>query len=438
MRRFARVVRARLAWSLTAVAIMSLACWPSAEARNYLFENISDLPAGPGGGRSAEVNDSGDIAFVDDGDVWFYDRSGNSFLNVTALPGAPANPFFVKLNNDGNIAIIETATTTPDLWLFEQATQAFTNISAMPNFPATGNTQANFLGEIFDLNDNNRVSFHSGDNNLGDIYVYDHASGNFDKITDMPGGPTRGRENEINNSDQVLYMGFPSAYLFDPASGTTTNINELPGGPGVALTNVDLNDHGDVALMGGSVAQLYRADTGMFLDIAAAPGWPSGSSSSRSDLSNSREITFWRDDLLVFDSNAGRFSQLNNFAGGPPPGGTETDLNSLGQIVLNTGADIYLATPRPYGDYDNDDDVDASDLAVFEATYGDTVAIGTAADGSSNRVVDGQDFLIWQRQYAPGTSSLVSESLTVPEPTSAVLLLATWIGLLGRRIRQVS
>ena len=117
--------------------------------------------------------------------------------------------------------------------------------------------------------------------------------------------------------------------------------------------------------------------------MAAAPGWPPDiTSSSRSDLSNSGEITFWREGLLVFDSNEGRFSQLNDFPGGPPPGGTETNLNSSGEIVLNTGTDVYLATPRPYGDYDNDGDVDADDLARFETTYGDSVAIGTAADGS--------------------------------------------------------
>lgn len=433
---FARIVRARFVRELGAVAITSFVCWHTAEARNYLFENISDLPTGPGGGRGAEINDNGDIAFLDDGAVWFYDRSEDSFLNVTALPGAPANPFFVKLNGNGDIAIIETPTTTRDLWLFEQGTQTFTNISALPTFPATGNSGANFLGTIFDLNDNNKVSFHSGDNNFGEIYVYDHASSGFDKITDMSGGPTRGRENEINNLDQVLYTGFPSTYLFDPATGMTTNINQLPGGPGPAITNLDLNDNGDVALMSASVAQLYDAATGTFLDIAAAPGWPPDIiASSRSDLSNSSEITFWREGLFVFDSNASRFSQLNGFPGGPPLGGTETNLNSSGQIVLNTGSDVYLATPRPYGDYDNDGDVDAGDLALFEATYGDAVAIGTAADGDSDRVISGLDFLVWQQNFGLGVSPLSSGLSVVPEPKSAVLLMTMLIGFLGRQKR---
>ena len=433
---FGRVMRARLACALATALIVSFVCWHTADARNYLFENISDLPAGPGGGRGAEINDNGDVAFLDDGAVWFYDRSETSFLDVTALPGAPANPFFVKLNNNGNIAIIETSTTTRDLWLFEQDTQMFTNISTLPNFPVTGNSGANFLGTIFDLNDNNKVSFHSGDNNFGDIYVYDHASAGFTKITDMSGSPTRGRENEINNLNQVVYSGFPSTYLFDPATSTTTNINELPGGPGPAITNLDLNDSGDVALMSASVAQLYDATTSAFLDITAVPGWPPDiTASSRSDLSNSGEITFWREGLFVFDSNANRFSQLNDFPGGPPLGGTETNLNSSGQIVLNTGSDVYLSTPRPYGDYDNDGDVDAGDLAVFEVMFGDAVAIGTGADGDSDRVVSGMDFLLWQRHFGLVVSPLSSGLSAVPEPTSAVLLITIVIGVLGRRKR---
>ena len=410
--------------------LAGICCQPAA-ARNYLFENITDLPMGPGSGRGAEVNDSGDIAFLDGSTVWFYDRSDDSFLNVTALPGAPANPFFLKLNNSGNIAILETPTTTRDFWFFEAATQSFTNISQETSFP--GNSLANFGGTIFDLNDNNKMSFHSGDSNTGDIYVYDYSTGGFDKITDKPGGPVRGRENEINNLNQVLYMGFPSSYLYDPGSGSTTNINALPGGPGLAITNQDLNDLGDVALIGATVSQFYSATSGTFLDLTATPGWPaSGTSSSRSDLSNSREITFWRDGLFVFDTNTQRFSQLNDFPGGPPLGGLETNLNSSGQIALDTGTDIYLATPRPYGDYDNDGDVDGGDLSLFEATFGDTVAIGTAADGDSNRMVAGRDFLVWQRNYGANVGTATT-SQTVPEPNCLTLTVISFFLLFRRQ-----
>lgn len=397
--------------AVAAIGLLHFACCGAAAARNYLFENITDLPAGPGSGRSAEINDDGNVAFLSGNDVWYYDRAANSFLDVTALPGAPVDPFFVKLNNNGDIAIIETPTGSRDLWLFQHDTQEFTNVSTLAGYP--GDSFASFGLTAFDLNDNGQMSFHSGDNNFGDVYVYDHDAGEFDRITGMPDGPLHGRENEINNAGQVLYMGFPSTYLYDLTLGTTTNINTLPGGPGPALTNLDLNDQGDVALVSATVAQLYDAQTGAFLDIAALPGWPPNIlASSRSDLGNSGEVTFWREGLYAFDSNTGRFSKLNGF-----PGGTEADLNSAGEIALGAGDDIYIATPRPYGDHDNDGDVDGGDFLVWQR-------------GESTDPLSAIDLADWRANFGAAASST-----SVPEPGAATLALLTagWGWCRGRR-----
>jgi hypothetical protein len=401
------------AHTVVALILVHFACCGPVAARNYLFENITDLPAGPGSGRSAEINDDGNVAFVSGEAVWYFDRAANSFLDVTALPGAPSDPFFVKLNNNGDLAIIESPSASRDLWLFEHDTQQFTNLSTLTNYP--GDSFASFALTAFDLNDHGQISFHSGDNNFGDVYVYDHGSGDFDRITGMPSGPLHGRENEINNSGQVLYMGFPSTYLYDPTLGTTTNINTLPGGPGPAITNLDLNDQGDVALMSATVAQLYDAGTGTFLDIAALPGWPPNIlASSRSDLGNSGEITFWREGLYAFDSTTNRFSKLNGFPGGPPAGGTETDLNSAGQIALVAGDDVYLATPRPYGDHDNDGDVDGGDFLAWQR-------------GESPEPLSAIDLVDWRANFG-AASSTSANSAAVPEPATATLalLVAGW------------
>lgn len=412
-------LRSRCARSLVVIATFFMAA-SVADARNYLYQNITDLPGGPGSGRSAVVNDAGDIAFISGDDVWFYDRSANSFQNVTALAGAPVEPFFVKINNNGDLAIVETPTSTRDLWLFRASTQAFTNISSLAGYP--GDSLANFSATTFDINDSRQISFHSGDNNFGSVYVYSHATSSFDWINGKPGAAFFGRENEINNLGQVAYMGFPSTYLYNPATNTTTNINSLPGGPGAALTNLDLNDLGDVALVSASLATLYDASSGTFLDIDATPGWPAaGFSFSRSDLGNGGDITFWKENLLyAFDSNALRFSQLANFPGGPQAGQTENAVNSSGQIVITAGTDVYFGTPRPYGDYDNDGAIDRDDLALWEATYASTVAIGTAADGNSDREINGRDFLAWQRTVTGGVP--LQSTSPVPEPTTATMV----------------
>lgn len=406
------ILRKETFWAICTGALLQLSDCNTAAARNYLFENISDLPGGPGSGRSAEINDDGDIAFISGETVWLYDRSASSFLNVTSLPGAPAHPFFVKLNNHGDIAIVETPTSTRDLWLFKRDTQTFTNVSAQANYP--GDSLANFALTAFDLNDNGQISFHSGDSNFGDVYVYDHGSGSFDRVTGMSGGPLHGRENEINNSGQVLYMGFPSTYLYDPTLGTTTNINALPGGPGQALTNLDLNDHGDVALMSATVAQFYDAGSGAFLDVAAQPSWPPNIfASSNSDLGNSGDITFWREGLYVFDTTAKRFSKLSGFAGGPPAGGLETDLNSAGQIALIGGDDVYLATPRPYGDHDNDGDVDGNDILVWQR-------------GQSPDPLSAIDLADWKSNFGAPFSSAATQAVPEPRASMAVIAAVIW------------
>jgi hypothetical protein len=64
-------LRARGLRAIIASILWCLASASPAAARNYLFENITDLPTGPGSGRSAEINDDGDIAFISGNAVWF-------------------------------------------------------------------------------------------------------------------------------------------------------------------------------------------------------------------------------------------------------------------------------------------------------------------------------------------------------------------------------
>lgn len=74
------------------------------------------------------------------------------------------------------------------------------------------------------------------------------------------------------------------------------------------------------------------------------------------------------------------------------------------------------------GDFDEDGDVDDSDLALWEAGYGTTSgATHMQGDANGDGVVDGSDFLTWQEQHT-GPIALESAGTAVPEPTSVVLL----------------
>jgi hypothetical protein len=91
------------------------------------------------------------------------------------------------------------------------------------------------------------------------------------------------------------------------------------------------------------------------------------------------------------------------------------------------GSAIVDLQQMAYADFDDDDDVDGDDLAIWQAGYGMTgVGIHSQGDADLDSDVDGRDFIIWQRQF--GTTFTTLPSITpsiVPETTSAVLILIT-------------
>ncbi|MBX3424731.1 MAG: hypothetical protein KF688_03530 [Pirellulales bacterium] len=82
------------------------------------------------------------------------------------------------------------------------------------------------------------------------------------------------------------------------------------------------------------------------------------------------------------------------------------------------------------GDFDEDGEVDAADLAAWQAGFG--ISAGAAhyqGDATGEGIVDGADFLAWQRQLGSPVGS--ANASIVPEPGTTFLLAIGW--LLGRR-----
>jgi hypothetical protein len=317
----------------------------STVAQVFEFENISELPGGPGSGNYPSINDLGDVVFFHDYTVYLFDRDLGSFLNINSLPGAPTRGWFPKINNLGNVLFADTD--TDDLWFYEVAGRSLTHISSLAGYP--GNSQAHVINTAIDINDSNQVSFHSGDRNYGDVYLYDHSTGDFLNITDQPGGRGRGRETAINNGGQIAYGGFPDIYVYDLGSGTTRNITDLPGGPGTGLGTFAFNDMGDIAIFNPQTVIYFESLTETFLDLSTLPGFPAGTASSvDNDLSDSGEITFWRDGIYYFDPIRQTFTRLNGL-GSVPSGGYGSSINDNGEIALGAGGagveDVFIATP---------------------------------------------------------------------------------------------
>ena len=81
------------------------------------------------------------------------------------------------------------------------------------------------------------------------------------------------------------------------------------------------------------------------------------------------------------------------------------------------------------GDFNLDGVVDGEDLAVWEAAFGTDGGADADEDGDS----DGVDFLFWQRNFGTGVNAVAAN--TVPEPTGSILLL---FGVLGYRSSRLA
>ena len=85
-------------------------------------------------------------------------------------------------------------------------------------------------------------------------------------------------------------------------------------------------------------------------------------------------------------------------------------------------------------DFDDDGDVDPTDLAIWKAAFN----LNQLGDADGDNDSDGADFLLWQQQYgsAPAVAVVQPAAAAVPEPSAAALLLAA-ITLAGcRRTRR--
>jgi hypothetical protein len=86
------------------------------------------------------------------------------------------------------------------------------------------------------------------------------------------------------------------------------------------------------------------------------------------------------------------------------------------------------------GDFDNDGDVDATDLPLWKAAYQTTVA----GDADGDLDSDGTDFLIWQQNLGIDLTPAVAAGASVPEPGSALLTALAAALLLARRSRPMA
>lgn len=89
---------------------------------------------------------------------------------------------------------------------------------------------------------------------------------------------------------------------------------------------------------------------------------------------------------------------------------------------------VVATAPASPADFNHDGDVDAADLAQWEAGFGSA----SPGDVDGSGTVDGADFLAWQRAYTGGNV----DNKNVPEPATAMLAAVALASIVGRPRRR--
>jgi hypothetical protein len=107
-------------------------------------------------------------------------------------------------------------------------------------------------------------------------------------------------------------------------------------------------------------------------------------------------------------------------------------VNLQAQGTLNSYVDSVTISAVPIAaDFDEDNDVDAADLAAWQSGFGmNEAAAHIHGDANYDQDVDGGDFLVWQRQL--GAMTPAGTVAAVPEPATASILV---ISLVAAAIR---
>ena len=104
----------------------------------------------------------------------------------------------------------------------------------------------------------------------------------------------------------------------------------------------------------------------------------------------------------------------------------ENDDNTIGVFRFATASDAPLPD-LVAGDYDYDRDVDGDDFLLWQRDFGSTVNL--AADGSGNQVVDEADLAVWKTAFGGSVTA------AIPEPSSFALLATAALGACFRKRR---
>lgn len=257
----------------------------------------------------------------------------------------------------------------------------------------------------------------------------------YDRVGFLNGGRINAEQTAFSDVN-VIVRDIPAVNLVvDTTDGTASIVNNLP--VAVALNYYQI-ESGSQAVPGSSLdVNGWTSLDAQEGDDPPGTGWVASAASSQrslveSNLLGSLALNPAEHALLgsPFNSETGLDDLTFSYS---TPGVFEL-FQGVVQYVDDDGITSGSDVP---GDYDGDGSVTFADLAEWESSYGQTAPSGTGADGDQSGLIDGGDFLLWQRSI--DASAIVVSSVAyehIPEPTSLGLVVAGWLAAFSKRWRS--
>jgi glucose/arabinose dehydrogenase len=164
---------------------------------------------------------------------------------------------------------------------------------------------------------------------------------------------------------------------------------------------------------------------------------------SRNDASTTNDNYWHFDPADPFGTVANIDSLLTPNTGTPqfPVSYGEDAKGNLYIVYIGTGEVYRIVTNSLLaGDYDADGDVDQQDYGFWNTNFGTTAGAGLAADGNGDGTVNAADYTVWRDNLGASVHNLGAGggSVSVPEPTAAMLISLAAISTLIHRRRQAT
>ncbi|MBL9161163.1 MAG: hypothetical protein JNL18_00315 [Planctomycetaceae bacterium] len=350
------------------------------------------------------------------------------------------------------------------LWKYNEETQAVEFVHSVTSILSSPTPLIALGSELFYVSSDGVNGF--------ELWKSDGQATGSELVKDIYPGYHSGSPMWLYNASGTLYFfakGATTGYELWRSDGTSQGtylIKDIRTGPASSLGGPYALDappnftecNGIIyfsALQEGSGFELWRTDgteegTYEVADIQTGPG-----SSSPQEFSNINGILYFQANDAVHGNELWRSDGtelgtflVKDFAAGVISGNPRSIMTFADRIVLvadtdDVGSEVWIQSSEPTGDFDRNNTVDGNDFLLWQREFGKQVSpLGNGADGNGDGMVGGGDLDVWQENFglpeslAPESAVTAAVAAMVAEEESMATATIEGEGQLGTAREQ--